>query len=208
MKCSFNHFPQHICLQICEDLDVCYLKYLKWQRWKTRDSSGAEGWKLHCFLVRSQEPMFLRMCFGLICLSSFLTVHTVVGGVYHFQSDLTKVIFGLQLHGLQWQYVGISKSKGRISKIITYNFKLHLSDMFFLACKELSLPGEAETIYCRILYCLLLPVYVCSSSKSSNSKRSKSTMECLALFPLSCVLLCFILGFLICSCSREAQLLD
>lgn len=68
-----------------------------------------------------------------------------------------------------------------------------------MACKELNLTGEAGatllTTIVKILYCLLLPVCICPSSRvSSNSKNVKSTVECLALFPLSCVQWCFILG--------------
>lgn len=127
--------------------------------------------------------MFLRMCFRLICLSSFLTAHMVVGGVCHFQYQ---VIFGLQLHGLKWEYAGISTSKGRIPKIITYNCRLHLLDMFYLACKELSLPSGQRLVTAEFYTasCCLYMFALQVKAAIANSQRALWSVWHFSLYPV------------------------
>lgn len=172
----------------------------KWELWW-----GEEGG--NCFWLRSQifrHSCSRGMCFGTVCLSTFLTVRVFVG-VCHIAENIK---WSLVCNFIDFCVDVLASLKVELKKITTYNYRFRLSETFFLACKELNLTGGAGTTWRRILYCLLLPVNICSSQVSSTSKCLKSTMDCLALFPLSCVLLCFILGFMICSCSKETQLLD
>lgn len=147
-----------------------------------------ERWQSLLAWLPGPQELMLQRCFSTFPLYVFV-------GVCHWTEDT------------KWSFVCnfINFSVGVLVKVrmLKPEFKKYspiitgsiCQKYFFWLARTWVQQVKQELLIVKILYCLLLPVYICPSSRvSSNSKNLKSTMECLALFPLSCVQWCFILA--------------